>query len=363
MKIGIIGGGNLGCVLATKFSQENEVCLYLSPVEKDKHYNPHMRILTDSGDYIEANIKVITADLEELCSFAEYIFVTFPAFLFKGLAKDLIPHLRKGTHLVFVPGCGGSELAFKDVLSKGVTITGLQRVHAIARIIEQGELTRESGVKKDLRIASIPQSFNKEAVETLSKLYKMIVLPLDNYLNVTFVNSNPILHTSRLYSIFKDYVPNEKEYDSLPLFYEDWTLETSNLLINMDLELFKIMDVFEKNGLPVKQILSLLDHYECKDAEGLTKKIKSIDAFKGLTTPSKQLENKKYIPDLNSRYFTADFPYGLDVLLSFAEHLKVDCPNMKMVSDWYHRITNTKKVFDIKDYSITSKEQLFALYK
>ena len=63
-----------------------------------------------------------------------------------------------------------------------------------------------------------------------------------------------------------------------------------------------------------------------------------------------------YYPDLNSRYFTADFPLGLDILLSFSAVLDSKNADMKMVSDWYHNITHTSLRFRLSQYGIGSME-------
>ncbi len=63
----------------------------------------------------------------------------------------------------------------------------------------------------------------------ISELYNMKVDELNSYLNVTFVSSNPILYTSRLYNLFSSYNKTIKEYDYIPLFYEERSKETSKL--------------------------------------------------------------------------------------------------------------------------------------
>ncbi|HPY54050.1 MAG TPA: NAD/NADP octopine/nopaline dehydrogenase family protein [Bacilli bacterium] len=360
--ITIIGGGNMGSILSVKFSQKNNVTLFLNNSKKLDEYSKNMKIFNeDSNTYVTGKIAKITDNLEDAVKDAEWIYVTFPPFLFENLSKDLVPLLKAGQHLVGIPGSGGFELFFKDALVKGVTITGLQRVHSVARIIERGREVRESGVRKNIRCASIPMSFNKEAAEFISNCYSLPVDPLDNYLNITLINSNPILHTSRLYTIFKDF-ETVKEYDSLPLFYEEWSLESSELLEKMDKELFTMMDELTKNGMVVNEITTLLEHYESKNAIEMTRKLNSINSLKGLSTPSIKNDNGKWIPDLKSRYFTADFPLGLDILLSFSSVLNIPTPNLLMVSNWYHKITNTPRSFTLKRFGFNDIDDLKTLY-
>ena len=180
--------------------------------------------------------------------------------------------------------------------------------------------------------------------------------------DVTFVNSNPILHTSRLATIFKNY-PKTQHYPALPLFYEGWDDESSSLLIEMDNELFEIIDKLKENGLEVNEIEPLLKYYESHDAASLTKKLSSITAFKGIGTPSVQNEDGTYSPDLNSRYFTADFPYGLDILLSFGRTIGLKLSHMEKVSSWYHTISGNKDSFSLEKFGIKSTEDIIKFYK
>ena len=316
----------------------------------------------DNGTIYKSDIKLITTDLKKALEFGDYIFITYPAFLFERYSKELLPLLSKKHHLFFVPGSGGADLWFKPAVDKGVTITGLQRVHSVARIVEPGALAKESGIRKGLKAASIPNSYNKEACAILSELYSLPVEPLDNYLNVTLINSNPILHTARLFSIFHDYPNRIMEYDSLPLFYEEWDMETSLLLNKMDNELFDLINHLKKHGLNINQIVPLLEHYESKNEEQMVKKLRSIKSLQGLTTPSIKNENNKLIPDLKSRYFTADFPYGLDILISFCKYFGSPCDSMIMVSNWYHGVVGDETKFNLCNF-FKNEEDMIKYYK
>ena len=363
MKIGIIGGGNLGSVLAVNFSLKNEVILYTNLVDKVDEYRSDMQVFCeDTNSYKTGKDIRYTTSLKELAENSSYIFITFPSFMFEALANDLIPFLNNNHHLVFIPGSGGAELFFKKALEKGATITGLQRVHAIARIIEFGKLVKESGIKPKLKIASVPSSYNEKAAEDLNELYDLPIERLNNYLNVTFVNSNPILHTSRLATIFKDY-PKTSKYESLPLFYEEWDDPSSSLLIKMDDELFQIIGKLKENGLDVDGVEPLLKYYESVDASSLTRKLSSIVAFKGIGTPSVKNEDGTFSPDLNSRYFTADFPYGLDILLSFGRTIGLNLSHMEMVSKWYHEISKNADSFSLEKFGINSLKDIIDFYK
>ncbi len=362
MNIAIIGGGNMGSVLATKFSQQNNVNLYISNRngEIDQYLHNMQSINEDSQIITTAKIAKITDSLKDAIDGAEYIFITYPHFLLEKLSKEMLP-LLKNQNLIFIPGSGGAELWFKPCIEHGCTISGLQRVHAVTRIIEKGRLTRESGVRAFLKSATIPAKHSHSISIVLSQLYNMDVEVLDNYANITLINSNAILHTSRLYCLFKDY-NKDIVYKSLPLFYEEWDIDSAQLLVDMDNELKTILDYLSQCGMNMSGIIPLLEHYESTNIYELKNKLTSINSFKGLKTPSIRLE-EGYIPDFDSRYFTSDFPYGLDLILSFAKVCNIDCPNMLMVSNWYHNLSGTDNAFDLRKFDINTPNDIIGFYK
>lgn len=182
---------------------------------------------------------------------------------------------------------------------------------------------------------------------------------MPNYLNVTLTPSNPILHTTRLSVLFKDYVDG-LTYDKVPLLYEEWDNESSELLLKCDNEvqtICKSLDCFD-----LSYVKSLKIHYESDTAEQLTSKITSINSFKGLKSPCIQTHDG-YIPDFSSRYFTADFPYGLSILVQISKLLGLSCPYMTKTLDWYNKLVALHSEFSFAEYGITTPHALLDFYK
>ena len=98
----------------------------------------------------------------------------------------------------------------------------------------------------------------------------------------------------------------------------------------MDREFFSLLSV-----LPVSpgSIPTILDYYESHDAASLTRKLRSIEAFKGIRSPMLQVA-EGYVPDFQSRYFTEDFPYGLRIIQQQARRHHVATPVIDRVMDW-----------------------------
>ena len=93
----------------------------------------------------------------------------------------------------------------------------------------------------------------------------------------------------------------------------------------------------------------------------MTKKISSIAAFKGLKTPAVET-NGLLIPDLHSRYFTADFSYGLTIIKQIGVLAGVSTPNIDSTMDWYKRIAIVDDEFSFKDYGIIDKSTFDTFY-
>lgn len=356
MKVTIIGGGNIGTLLAAEFAYKGySVTVYTSnPTAWSNElfvYSQDNKLMFSTGSFF------VTSSLESAVRMADQIWITVPAFMFQTLAKQLTPLLSKSQTIICVPGSGGTEFAFYDAIKKGCTLCGLQRVHSIARLKEYGRSVFMLGRKESIQIASIPSKRKKQIAYTLSDMLDMPCTILDNYLAVTLAPSNSILHTTRLYSMFKDYYRGIV-YDRNILFYEEWTEEASEIMINCDAELQMLC--MSLIPLDMNGVKSLKDHYESYTIKSMTKKIQSIVAFKGLLSPMKQID-KGWIPDFNSRYFTADFSYGLKVILDIANLMKIKVPEIERVWNWYIALPDVqnRKFFTLP---LLDKKQLIELY-
>ena len=115
------------------------------------------------------------------------------------------------------------------------------------------------------------------------------------------------------------------------------------------------------NKLDLSNVRSLKLHYESETVQAMTKKLCSIKSLHNLTSPMKQVENG-WIPDFNSRYFTADFPYGLAIIEELAEVLDFATPNIKSTMDWYRKVTGDTNRLDLETYGICSIEDIYNLY-
>ena len=73
-------------------------------------------------------------------------------------------------------------------------------------------------------------------------------------------------------------------------------------------------------------------------------------------------EHQALIPDLHSRYFTADFPYGLSVIQQIGRLAGVPLPNIDSLMDWYDGIAVINDKLLLSDYGISTIDDLRDFY-
>ncbi len=358
MKITVIGAGNIGTQFAAAFAAKgNEVTVFASKPEKISN----ILTIVDDKDNVtaEGNVAFVTADIEKAVNNAEYIFVTYPAFMLKDIADKMYDFVNQGTKIGVIPGTGGAEFAFKRLIEeKGIILFGLQRVPAVARLKEYGKTVCVSGYRDRLKLAGIPKSSLRGIGDLLTETFSIPCDILPNYLSVTMTPSNPILHTTRLRTEFADYKEGVV-YPQNILFYEEWADESSKLLFACDEELQKVCQ--KLTMLDLTDVRSLKEHYESDTEEKLTAKIRSIKSLQGLGSPMKEVEGG-FVPDFSSRYFTADFPYGLSILEQLAHLAGVEVPNMTNTINWYKEVSGDKTEFKLTDFGINTIEDLYKFY-
>ena len=358
MNITVVGGGNVGTQIAVHCAEKgHNVTVYTS---KPQNFSKHLIIVNENGETIhQGDIKLSTSDERQSFESADLIFITMPAYCMESVAKKILPYARKGMKIGIVPGTGGGECAFRNCILAGAELFGLQRVPSVARLEEYGRVVRATGYRDTLHVAALPNSATENIRGIIESIFDMKCEALPNYLNLTLTPSNPILHTTRLKTIFEDYKPG-MHYDSLPLFYEEWSDKTSYLLFDCDAEVQRICQAMVEFDLSC--VKSLREHYESDTPEALTQKIRSIKGFKGLTTPSVK-EDSGYIPDLNSRYFTADFSYGLTIIKQIADIYGLYVPNIVETLNWYDNISLNNEKYSFEEYGIRSREEFVAFYQ
>ena len=203
MKITVIGGGNIGLALASEVSlrTNHDVCLYTS-----EWFDVEQMVFQDvekGKEYSDLRFRVFT-NLEEAIKDADYVFCTYPSFLRQKFIEEARIIIPRDCRLGFVPGYGGAEYCCSELIKEGVTVFGFQRVPYVARQSEK-RVSSVMSRKTNLYIASIPKAYAKEICEDIQDMLGIPSTPLSEYLTVTLVPSNPLIHLTGLYHVFKNY--------------------------------------------------------------------------------------------------------------------------------------------------------------
>ena len=327
MKICICGGGNLGHVVAgfVAAQKKHDVCLLTRHPEQ---WNHDLLIEAPDTTY-EGRLNDVVGDAKQAISDANIILLCLPGYAIRDTLLQIKDYLRPDAAVGTVVSSTGFFFQAMEVLPDSQTLYGFQRVPFISRVIEYGHRARLMGYKESLELAIEHCAHPETLRDTLSDMLRTPIHLLSSHYEVSLSNSNPLLHPSRLYSLWKDW-HSGIVYDRIPLFYEEWTDEAAELYINMDNELQALLA-----QLPVNKgsIATVLDYYESTDAPSLARKLRNIEAFKGIPAPMKETAGG-FIPDFHSRYFTEDFPYGLAFVHRLTHEKGIPSPTIDRIYEW-----------------------------
>jgi hypothetical protein len=327
MRICICGGGHLGHVCAGVLASHVNVEVNILS-SKARLWKKKLHVTDIAAHEYVGDLNLVT-DIPELAvEGADLILLCLPGFAIEDTLLSLKPYLKDNQILGSIVSSTGFFFMAKKILGNESKLFGFQRTPFIARTNEYGSSAYLLGYKSAINIAVENIDVQEEFRQMIEKLFLTPTVLLNNYLEASLTNSNPILHTGRLYSLWSDW--HGEIYDHHILFYKEWTDHASELIVNMDNEFMSLLDKLPVNK---EKIPSLLDYYESIDITSLTKKISSIPAFQTIFAPMLQVKNG-WIPDFSSRYFLEDFPYGLKHIIELGHKYDVKMSYMENVYDW-----------------------------
>lgn len=332
-RICICGGGSLAHVCAGVFASRPDVEVRIH-TRRPEQWSHTLTITDPDGREYRGTLACVSSDVAEVLRDCDIALLCLPGYAIDPTLQNLVPHLNAHTVVGSIVSSTGFFFAAHRLLPAQTPLFGFQRVPYIARTEEYGRSAHLLGYKPRLAVAVE----NVETPETLRRaiedLWQTPTVLLANHYEASLTNSNPILHTSRLYSMWHNW-DGKTPYTSRSYFYRDWTIEDSELIIAMDAE---FMELLHKLPVTPGAIPSILDYYESHDAASLACKISSIPAFLPILSPMKSVNLPTgalgWIPDFDSRYFTEDFPYGLRIIIELLDRYHIAAPNLRRVYEW-----------------------------
>lgn len=323
-KICICGGGALGHVISGVLATfaDCEVSIF---TRNPSEWSSTLFISAPENKQFIGNLQKISNNPEEVISNADIVLICLPGFAIESTLKSIQPYIT--TQYVGSVVCSsGFFFRAHEIFNKETSLFGFQRVPFIARVEKYGERAHLLGYRSRLYMVCENIQDNEDFSGFWEKHFLTPVSLLNNYLEVSLTNSNPLLHPSRLYGMWHDWTEGVI-YEHRPLFYKDWNDFSSEIYISCDKEFQQLTKALGIN------ITDVLTYYESTDASSMTRKFQSIESLSTIQSPMIRVE-KGWVPDFNNRYFTEDFPYGLQVIKNLAVKNNVETPTIDKVLVW-----------------------------
>ncbi|MBQ8462890.1 MAG: NAD/NADP octopine/nopaline dehydrogenase family protein [Prevotella sp.] len=327
----ICGGGNLGHSIAGRAAAvlegRGEVRLL---TRRPEQWSSTIRVEDDLGHVFASPLAMVTDDAGRAISDADIVLLCLPGFAITEELQRIKPFLSSHALVGSVVCSTGFFFNAFQVLGTERPLFGFQRVPFVARIAEYGHRSYIWGYRDEVFMATChaDEAQTEDLRALFATLFGTPVNLLEDYMEAALTNSNPILHTGRLYSMWRDW--DGRPFDKQSFFYREWTDEASETIIAMDEEFFRLL-----NALHIRKgaIKTLLEHYESTDAASMTRKIRSISSLSKVMSPMKEA-GSGYVPDFQSRYFIEDFPFGLAIIQRLAKERGVSTPVTDRIMAW-----------------------------
>lgn len=325
--IGVCGGGNLAHAIAAALACKGHRVHVLTR-SPDK-WGQDLWVSFCGAEYRRAPLAEVSRDAESLRA-CQYIFAALPRFAVPQVCCSIKSILSQDKTLLFAPGSPHLLRMQRDMTWQGIRFGAFHKVPYICRTDDYGHRVSILGGRPLNRIwFSDPSSATD--LKELETFFDTPLELLSSAWPFLLTNSNPLLHPSRMRVLFSDYQKG-RIYDSIPMFYEEWTKESSELYLRADDELMRLCELCPEMSVG-RDIIPVREYYESPDAEALTRKIRSIPAFRGIAAPMVRCGDG-WLPDFHSRYFQEDIRWGTMPICAYARQLGVDTPVLDEFVQW-----------------------------
>ena len=329
----VCGGGHIAHSLVAAVSEAEDVlCLTRRP----ERWSDRLECDRADAGFRPCAHRVAATSDPAAVAVARFVVVALPRFAIEEEMTRILPFLGSGQIVCFVPAPGDAA-RWRDVLAeRGVACAGFQRVPFVSRTAEYGRSVRISAPRAVHRIAVSDPALEPELSAFCRRFLGGEASFLSSFLLFAFSNSNPLLHPARLVPLFRGW--KSRTYGRIPLFYEEWTDESSVLYVAADRELRDVCSRFPEIDLD-RDYVPVLRHYGVSSIPALTEKLRGIPGFKGIASPMVPGPGG-FVPDLSSRYFTEDVPFGTVPIQRHARSRGVETPVIDFLVGEIARIRN-----------------------
>jgi opine dehydrogenase len=342
--IAVLGGGKGGHAIAANLSLAGfkvnffELLRFAESFEKVLR-TKEIQIQGISIDGV-AKLNLATTDIQQVIKDAEVIFVITPAFGHKAMAEVCAPFVQDGQIIVLMPGSGGS-LEFINIfkqkkVKREVTFAESCTLPYGARLKGPGHVSVLINAMI-LPTGVFPSKKTEEVIPKLKQFYSMII-PAKDVLEAAINNPNPIVHpVATLLSATRI----EHSKGEFYLYAEGMTPAVARTYESLNQERFSICKalgykLYHWDNLEFKDYNLGETEEECRYRILNT----SMDAAFGKDGIYAGIKMKG--PEhLKDRYVTEDVPYGMVLLSTLGDLLRVPTPTHDAVIQLASTINRT----------------------
>ncbi len=349
--VAVLGGGNGGHAVAANLSLAG---FKVNFFELPQFADPFERILRTREIRIEgvsidgvAKLNLATTDIQQAIKDAEVIFVITPAFGHKVMAELCAPYIQDGQIIVLMPGSGGSlEFAkiFKEKkVKQEITFAESCTLPYGARLKAPGHVSVFINALI-LPTGVFPSKKTKDVIPKLQRFYPTIMSAKD-VLEAAINNPNPTVHpVATLLSATRI----EHSKGDFYLYAEGMTPSVARTFESLNEERLSICkalgyELYHWNNLEFKNYNLGETEEECRYRILNT----SMDAAFGKDGIYAGIKMKG--PEhLKDRYVTEDVPYGMVLVSTLGDLIKIPTPT-------YDSVIQLASVINRTDYWKTGR--------
>lgn len=327
--VAVLGGGNGGHAVAANLALAGYKVNFF---ELPQFADAFEKVLRTKEIRIEgvsidgtAKLNLATHDIEQAIKEAEVIFVITPAFGHKAMAEICAPYVQDGQIFVLMPGSGGSlEFAkiFKQkkvkkevILAESCTLPYGARLKAPGHVmVFIHALILPTGV--------FPAKKTEEAIPKLKQYYPTII-PAKDVLEAAINNPNPIVHPA---ATLLSATRIEHSKGEFYLYAEGMTPSVARALESLNEERLSICKalgykLYHWDNLDFKNYNLGETEEECRYRILNT----SMDAAFGKDGiyAGMKMKGPEHLKD---RYITEDVPYGMVLISTLGDLLRIPTP-------------------------------------
>jgi hypothetical protein len=351
-KIVIIGGGSSAHVLVPFLSKKyKNISIVTSKplLWKNKIVVEWQNIDGSIKKSFEGNLKKASSNISELVPDADIIIFCMPVYKYNEALESIAPYISKSKKVLLgtIYGQGGFNWMVNSIKKKYSLFTtkvfAIGLIPWIARIKEYGSIGITYGPKAVNIIAFEDKNdfiVHNVLLNTLcfdhfnTGKFKLA----ENFLSLILSVDNQIIHTSRMYGLYKVSGGKWNTLQEVPYFYRDYDDLSADFLALLDNDYSKIrnkiIEMFPQNNF--EYMLNYLDlerlsYQSCN--ENIKQSFIDSQTLGAIKTPVIR-NNNFYELDKDHRFFYDDIYYGLVIAKWVAQKLDIEVNVINEILKW-----------------------------